>query len=573
MERMKAFVFAAAASLTFLAPMVRADIDQPTIKVLVNQAGYNTERPKRILLQTNFEPAEIADFEVVRGDMTIGSGVWRGTRKIDAWGLWYRAGDLPAAPPGEYVVRVRWRGSLADSAPFRIEPRRLVKWTGPLATRFFYIQRCGCDVPGWHGPCHMDDARLVDGSHRDLAGGWHDAGDYNKYNGYTPLAVYALAKFAGSRAALAADWADGYPLPAEESAWGARWLEKCRDAADGKIIGQVFSGFGFWGRPEGETDNVPGTADDRAFYPLGWNENEMAVAAWAALYRATGDARWRNLALGLWEIVEAHDPGLDHAQRAKRLLAAIELYGGLTDERFKLAAERDAAYLLNLQDPNGSWPAGPMTIVDYGLLPAALAEFVRAFPKSPFGPPARDSLGRYLDFWETRKLGPFSVPKWSENDVFYPPSPGAWYVGQNSMYLSQAWAGATMAGVLGAQGPRARQWAAGCLDWVLGANPLGVCLMYGAGSVHLKQYHHRYDAIPNGRNGNVPGAIANGIVRRSMTEDAPYLDLEGNWWRTNEPWLPHNAYFLLALSELDAGQRPEPRVTTKSKSARETPAP
>jgi hypothetical protein len=570
---MKVLLSTAAALLLFIPLIDKADVGQPAITILVNQAGYDAERPKVVILQTDFEPGEIADFEVVRGDTAVGADVWLGTEKIDAWRLWFRRADLPALPAGDYKVRVRWRGIQVDSAPFRVEPQRLLKWTAPLATRFFYAQRCGCEVPGWHAACHLDDARLADGSHRDLVGGWHDAGDYNKYNGYTPLAVYALAKFARSPAAPAVDWDPSLPLPLEESIWGARWLEKCRDAATGKIIGEVFSGFGFWGRPEDETDNIPGTADDRVLYPFDWNENEMAVAAWGALYRSTADPRWKNLALGLWEIVEAHDPGLDLAQRAKRLLAATELYSGSPEDRFKLAGERDAAYLLSRQELDGGWPAGPLAIVDYGLLPASLAEYARAFPESPLSSPVRDSLGRYLDFWDCRRLVPFSVPKWSENEMFYPPSPDAWYVGQDSMYLSQAWAGWLIAKVLGAQGLRARAWADGCLDWVLGANPLGVCLMYGAGSVHLKRYHHRYDAIPNGRNGNIPGAIANGIVRRSMDEDAPYLDLEGNWWRTNEPWLPHNAYFLLALSESARGETPARREPARPKAAGGTRTP
>jgi hypothetical protein len=97
--------------------------------------------------------------------------------------------------------------------------------------------------------------------------------------------------------------------------------------------------------------------------------------------------------------------------------------------------------------------------------------------------------------------------------------------------------------------------------------------MSGAGTVHLQRYHHRYDQIPNGRNGNIPGAIANGIVRRTTNEDIPYLDLEGNWWRTNEPWLPHNAYYLLSLSELGGGERQVGREPSKSKAAGSRPAP
>jgi hypothetical protein len=565
--------FATGILALLLPSSIEADNARPSIKILVNQAGYDTAEPKRVILQTDFDSREISDFEVTRGSEAIGRRAWRGVQRIDPWGLWFRTADLPSFPAGEYRIRVFWQGSSVESPPFQTGPDRLLKKTAPLAAYFFYAQRCGCDVPGWHRPCHLDDAQMPDGSRRDLAGGWHDAGDYNKYNGYTPLSVYALAKFARSPGASMAAWDKDRPTPLEESVWGARWLEKCRDPLTGRIIGRVFSGYGFWGPPEQETDNTPGTADDRPVDIYDWNENEMTTAGWAALYLAGGDAHWKNLALEMWEIVEGHDPGLDLGQRAKRLLAAIELYRAAQESRFALAAERDAVFLVERQTPAGDWLLGPMAIVDYGLIPAALAEYVRVFPESPASAPARESLRRYLLFWAPRRLAAFGILKWSEKDTLHPPLPGEWYVGQNSMYLSLAWAGLTISKLRGREYQMARAWAADSLDWVLGVNPFGVCMMYGAGSVHLGRYHHRYEQIPNGQNGNVPGAIANGIVRLTMEEDVPYLDLEGNWWRTNEPWLPHNAYFLLALSELARGDRTGPRDGLKAKAAGNQPIP
>jgi hypothetical protein len=123
------------------------------------------------------------------------------------------------------------------------------------------------------------------------------------------------------------------------------------------------------------------------------------------------------------------------------------------------------------------------------------------------------------------------------------------------MYLSQAWAGSLISGVIPEEKARLLPLVSGCLGWVLGVNPFGICMMAGAGSVPLPLYHHRYDSIRNGKAGRVPGAICNGITRLGIDLDLPYLDLEGNSWRTNEPWLPHNAYFLLALSERQPGER------------------
>jgi hypothetical protein len=532
-----------------------AQPDTSEIKILVNQAGYDLDAPMHVLLQAEFLPGEIRTFDVLKENQIIRRGAWREPLEISGWNLWYREAYLPSFSVGDYRLRVEWQDRQVESPPFRVEPDRITKWTVPLATYFFYAQRCGTDVPGWHGPCHLDDARMPDGRRIDLTGGWHDAGDYNKYNGYTPLAVYALAKLAGSPAARAVAWPSGQPSPLEEAVWGARWLQKCQNPETKKIVGRVFSGFSFWGIPEAETDNIPGTEDDRPVNVLEWNENEMTAAAWASLYLATGDPSWLALARDLWKVVEEHDQGPDFVQRAKRLLAAVELYRATGEDRYRQQGQVDTAVLLSLQRPDGSWPEWPLAIIDYGLIAASLAEMALAFPESDITPLLRESLERYLNLWSDRRLQPFSIPKWNESDVFYPNSPGEWYVGQNSMYLSQAWAGLLISRVIPKEQTRILPWVSGCLDWILGINPFGICMMAEAGSFHLPLYHHRYDRIQNGKAGRVPGAICNGITRLDIDLDLPYLDLEGNWWRTNEPWLPHNAYFLLALSEWPRGGR------------------
>jgi len=125
------------------------------------------------------------------------------------------------------------------SPPFEIRHNLLVSRTGELAYRFYYYQRCGTEIPAFHKACHLDDSIMLDGTYKDLTGGWHDAGDYNKYCGYTPESVYALA------------------------VWGAKYLKKCIDMNTLKLIATVSSGYGYWGTPDKETDNIPQTGDER----------------------------------------------------------------------------------------------------------------------------------------------------------------------------------------------------------------------------------------------------------------------------------------------------------------------
>jgi hypothetical protein len=82
------------------------------------------------------------------------------------------------------------------------------------------------------------------------------------------------------------------------------------------------------------------------------------------------------------------------------------------------------------------------------------------------------------------------------------------------------------------------------LEWVMGANPFGACLMTGEG-MRNPYPHSRYVGL-------IPGGILNGIA--GNVKDEPVLDTAyGFDWRTTEYWSPHNAFYLWAVSELGRG--------------------
>ena len=78
----------------------------------------------------------------------------------------------------------------------------------------------------------------------------------------------------------------------------------------------------------------------------------------------------------------------------------------------------------------------------------------------------------------------------------------------------------------------------------------------GKGERNPPRYHHRYNMIPGHERGAVPGCIPNGFVRDMGLADRPGFDLSrgGNRspsFRTSEPWLVHNLFYLLAVGALD----------------------
>ncbi|HRZ18391.1 MAG TPA: glycoside hydrolase family 9 protein, partial [Candidatus Hydrogenedentes bacterium] len=148
-------------------------------EVLVNQAGYDTGAPKAFVVQAGF-PALKARFAVVdtAGAEVFGGDLpspgWRITGFYGHdWGFFYRRGDFSSLDtPGTYRVRVTLDGVTAESHPFEIAPERLWQATARPAYRFFWYQRCGMKIPGFHGACHLDDAATPDGACPSLAGGW-----------------------------------------------------------------------------------------------------------------------------------------------------------------------------------------------------------------------------------------------------------------------------------------------------------------------------------------------------------------------------------------------------------------
>ena len=144
----------------------------------------------------------------------------------------------------------------------------------------------------------------------------------------------------------------------------------------------------------------------------------------------------------------------------------------------------------------------------------------------------------------------FFIPKANET--------GYWWQGENARLASLASAfiiGAPYANP-GAGGELWRDslfaMATAQLDWILGKNPFNVCLMYGYGANNYPDYPATRPLK------NIKGGICNGISSAEGNENniawMPHKD-DGDdffWknWRYIEQWLPHNAWYTVAVSSL-----------------------
>jgi len=149
----------------------------------------------------------------------------------------------------------------------------------------------------------------------------------------------------------------------------------------------------------------------------------------------------------------------------------------------------------------------------------------------------------------------FFIPKVNET--------GYWWQGENARLASMASAfilGAPVADPVGAIA--GTMWndtlfkmATAQLDWILGRNPFNVCMMYGYGPDGGDEYP---DYPATRALSNIKGGICNGISSAEGNENniswMPHKD-DGEdffWknWRYIEQWLPHNAWYLIAISSL-----------------------
>lgn len=465
------------------------------------------------------------------------------------------------------------------SVPFFIRPD-LWRRTLPKAVSYIHAQRCGTEVPNVHPVCHQDDARRRDtGEHVDVTGGWHDAGDLRKWMSATMMNGFALLHLARN---LGEGWdlaGSGLGPLLDEMRWGNRYFLKMQDT-DGRVWADTAGGVNGDNSDNHWTDNKIGSADDRYINP---SKNGRIQAMFVALQATVADAfrevdsdyarKCLSAALRCWEAAQRGASAGDVAWWAR---AARELHRATGEEAWAAQAAALGRQLLALQNTEyvgsqkvvrGFWRASPSDGSPYtdavhsALPPLVLLELAAAYPEHAEARRWRDAVRRHLAEYvlpisarSAYRIVPFGVFVGSPTSEHYRPLSGEltyryfmavrkqfWWLGMTSHLECYALLLAQAASAFGES--RYRDLAYRQLEWVMGANPFGACLMTGEG-MRNPYPHSRFVGL-------IPGGIMNGIA--GNTRDEPVLDMEyGFDWRTTEYWSPHNAYYLWAVSALEA---------------------
>ena len=129
---------------------------------------------------------------------------------------------------------------------------------------------------------------------------------------------------------------------------------------------------------------------------------------------------------------------------------------------------------------------------------------------------------------------------------------GYWWQGENARIASLS-----AAFTMGAQlaDPSGELWydtlfaiATAQLDWILGKNPFAASMMHGFGPSSYPNYPSEKE-----HKDNIKGGICNGITAKGDSKDSDLEWSNGSStdnWRWIEQWLPHNAWYLTAISAL-----------------------
>jgi hypothetical protein len=482
--------------------------------------------------------------------------------------------------PGLYQITVGGERSV----PFFIRDD-VWRRTLPKAVGYYRYQRCGVEVPLVHEVCHLDDARRRDtGEHVDTVGGWHDAGDLRKWMDVTMLNGIALLQLRRNNA----NPRPGDPTDADlldEVRHGNTYFLKMQDA-DGKVWHDVAGGVNGDNSDNHWTDNIIGTNDDRYLDPA---KQESISAIFATLEALAAQAfseadppyaaRCLAAAERCWN---AWQPSGGALELAWWTLAGCELLRATGRDAYRrraastanrLAALQNTSFISGQQKFRGFWMANdgdPQAFyfnVVYTALPAlALLEGVETLTGESGVAAAdvtrwHDSVRLYLNEYvvpmtalSAYRILPIGVFRGSPTPEIYRPLAGDltyrffmpvrkqfWWQGTNCHFAQHALLLARYARLSGASDP----WLALAyrqLEWIMGANPFGACMMTGEG-MRNPYPHSRFVGL-------IPGGIMNGIAGNAA--DEPVLDRSyGIDWRTCEYWSPHVAFYIWAHAVLE----------------------
>lgn len=527
------------------------------------------------------------------------------------WEFWTIDFDAVQAE-GTYCIECTGNAGTVRTPPFVVEETLLERNTVSDVLSYFKAQRCSglLDKADRRVPFDGDQSgRTVDahGGWFDATGDYGKHLSHLCFSTYfnpqqIPLVVWSLFRsYDALRDKNNRHFKQYLRRLLDEAMFGADYLVRVKSPGgsfyitvsghgpekkpEDRRLGRVMKGFepgGMEKPPTLAAESFPDTAYQTSF--RSGAGVAIAALAKASTFTVSGDfenADYLKAAEDAFAYLDAHNLEMTNDGKENivdlycALLAATELFKATHKATYRTAADRFASALLNQQAgtdgqyshywradetdrpffhaSDGGFPV--VSLLNYldiaepeskqAVLDAVKKSLtyelaITAEVNNPFG---------YSRQFVQNKAGQRRTTFFFPHDTEVSP----WWQGENARLASMA-AAARAASRHFAQEPAFRDqlqvFAWNQLNWILGLNPFDMCMLDGSG--HNNPPYHSYNGSYQFT--NCPGGICNGItsglddeedIAFHTSDNTPGLD---DNWRWGEQWLPHAAWFLLAVA-------------------------
>ncbi|MGI2922924.1 glycoside hydrolase family 9 protein [Vibrio diabolicus] len=558
--------------------------------LLTNHIGYEHLGPKKAIVQTE-QPhlsSYTAQLICATTEQTVATFAVEEQGKVANWhqGYFYLIDFSPFTDSGDYFLQVED----TRSSSFTIGEHILLDRTLSDVIHYFKSQRCS-------GIFDQQDRQvpvLNANQTVDVHGGWYDAsGDVSKYLSHlsyanylnpqqTPMVVWNILKGLSLLEGSEDIAAFTRTRLIEEVLFGADFLVRMQNEK-GFFYMTVFDK---WSKDTAQREicayetQLGHKFDD---YQAGFRQGGgVAIAALAAASRLGvhgeyDQQKYRNAAEnGYWHLKEHNTQYLNDGEENIideycALLASVELFKATKETRYleesRLWAQRLVARQMSDEQIQHFWSANQdgsrpyFHAAEAGLPVIALCEYLAIEDDSVQTESVKRIVNRACEFEikiSNKVTNPFGYPRQyvkgvneSKRDAFFVAhnnESGYWWQGENARLGSLA----TMAYL--AQPHIASQeiqqqlsvFAQDALNWIVGLNPYDMCMLDGHG-------RNNPDYLPQYGFFNAKGGVCNGITGGFEDEEDIAFnppeqkdDMLQNW-RWGEQWIPHGAWYLLAI--------------------------
>ncbi|HHF3074018.1 TPA: glycoside hydrolase family 9 protein [Vibrio diabolicus] len=558
--------------------------------LLTNHIGYEHLGPKKTIVQTE-QPhlsSYTAQLICATSEQTVATFAVEEQGKVANWhqGYFYLIDFSSFTDSGDYFLQVED----TRSSSFTIGEHILLDQTLSDVIHYFKSQRCG-------GIFDQQDRQvpvLNANQTVDVHGGWYDAsGDVSKYLSHlsyanylnpqqTPMVVWNILKGLSLLEGSEDIAAFTRTRLIEEALFGADFLVRMQNEK-GFFYMTVFDK---WSKDTAQREicayetQLGHKFDD---YQAGFRQGGgVAIAALAAASRLGvhgeyDQQKYRNAAEnGYWHLKEHNTQYLNDNEENIideycALLASVELFKATKETRYleesRLWAQRLVARQMSDEQIQHFWSATQdgsrpyFHAAEAGLPVIALCEYLSIEDDSVQTESVKRIVNLACEFEiniSNKVTNPFGYPRQyvkgvneSKRDAFFVAhnnESGYWWQGENARLGSLA----TMAYL--AQPHIASQeiqqqlsvFAQDALNWIVGLNPYDMCMLDGHG-------RNDPDYLPQYGFFNAKGGVCNGITGGFEDEEdiafnppAQKDDMLQNW-RWGEQWIPHGAWYLLAI--------------------------